>query len=415
MKKSTLIMLALAILAIVQPALAESRRDSIPVYNKIKSSQVRIVRMGSEGSEAKKVQLQLQGFGYRRVVADGKIEKPSHDAIVDYQRKRGLDPDGKVGRDTRKRMEKESREIEKKNEALAAAKTKTSAKTTTTPTANPAVVQSSKTPAQTATSAGLISKEFPRGNYVDGTETPLRGEVMVSQAKPVSQQEPQKKNGFFSMLGRKTGDVFKSTGNTLKRVGKYVARGGKSVKELARLTKYDKEEYTTPPPKKLTKKQRKNWVYDPWTSRGLTNSKLRLDTYARPDRINITAGPNRYRGWLAEVRHQGGYWYFVIADTGKWVKSGRAAKVTALKMGLGKNSPQYNAIVLDMFSKQQIGLVYDEVTLYPPPITVPFDKLTQLEQEQLRQFETWGIKRPASNSKPRIQLASNSNYQRPRR
>ncbi|MBQ9607105.1 MAG: glycoside hydrolase family protein [Lachnospiraceae bacterium] len=60
----------------------------------------KIVKLSSKGNDARWLQYQLNTFGYRLIV-DGIIGQKSHEALIDFQFKHGLAPDGICGEKTK--------------------------------------------------------------------------------------------------------------------------------------------------------------------------------------------------------------------------------------------------------------------------------------------------------------------------
>ena len=56
-----------------------------------------VLEVGSSGSDVKKVQQKLIGWGYLSGTADGKYGEATRKAVVAFQRKNGLSADGRVG------------------------------------------------------------------------------------------------------------------------------------------------------------------------------------------------------------------------------------------------------------------------------------------------------------------------------
>ena len=70
------------------------------------------VRMGSKGNWVKWVQYQLNGIGKYGLVIDGDFGNNTKNAVLDFQRKNGLEVDAIVGPDTRKTLSDVGKRVE---------------------------------------------------------------------------------------------------------------------------------------------------------------------------------------------------------------------------------------------------------------------------------------------------------------
>lgn len=77
--------------------------DTKPATGNPYTEPTKNVRLNSKGNDVRWVQYQLNTFGYKLVV-DGIAGNMTIGAVMDFQKKQGLVPDGIVGNDTRKRL-----------------------------------------------------------------------------------------------------------------------------------------------------------------------------------------------------------------------------------------------------------------------------------------------------------------------
>ena len=60
-----------------------------------------VLRTGSRGQEVKDLQSRLQSLGYYQGEIDGEFGPGTKEAVTAFQKANGLDPDGRVGQETR--------------------------------------------------------------------------------------------------------------------------------------------------------------------------------------------------------------------------------------------------------------------------------------------------------------------------
>ncbi|MDD5318651.1 MAG: hypothetical protein PHF79_02415 [Candidatus Pacebacteria bacterium] len=108
---------------------------------------------------------------------------------------------------------------------------------------------------------------------------------------------------------------------------------------------------------------------DKWSRKGQSATGLPL-RIAEPNKIGVAAAPSRFpSGSLLGVPTDDGPLFYLLADKGTDVESGKAAKIA------GRTPAEKKAPVFDLCSHQQKWENFKLVTLFPYRGSVPFEKL----------------------------------------
>lgn len=133
------------------------------------------------------------------------------------------------------------------------------------------------------------------------------------------------------------------------------------------------------------------------TNEGKTCTQLRVRGEHR-GQIGIAAAPSFIPlGSLITLVKQGIPHLFLVVDRGSAVESGKAAEEFAILKGYGKNSREYLAPVIDIYSTQTTGNEYESVSVRKYVGKKPFIKLNKKEQECFLELDTWGLLLPHYN------------------